>query len=85
MVIGESHLRSSLGSLKNCLVGSWKESPDALPLVKEVESWAKAVWRLKEGLMVAFLNNDLFIFEFEDAKEENYELEGGRQTFQEEG
>ena len=53
MDAGESHLRSSLGTLKNCLVGSWKERSDALPSVKEVESWAKAVWRLKGGLMVA--------------------------------
>ena len=78
---GESHLRSSLGTLKNCLVGSWKERPDALSSVKEVESWAKAVWRLKGGLMVAFLNNDLLIFEFEDAEEANYALEEGRRTF----
>ena len=62
-------------------MGSWKERPDALPLVKEVESWAKAVWRLKGGLMVAFLNNDLLIFEFEDAEEANYALEGGCRTF----
>ena len=34
---GESHLRSSLGTLKNCLVGSWKERLDALPSVKEVD------------------------------------------------
>ena len=79
--IGESHLRSSLGTLKNCLVGSWKEHLDALPSVKKVESWAKAVWRLKGGLMVAFLNNDLLIFEFEDAAEANYEFEGGCRTF----
>ena len=78
---GESHLRSSLGTLKNCLVGSWKERPDALPLVKKVKSWAKAVWRMKGGLMVAFLNNDLLIFEFEDAAEANYALEGGCRTF----
>ena len=78
---GESHLRSSLGTLKNCLVGSWKERPDAFPSVKEVESWAKAVWRLKGGLMVAFLNNDLLIFEFEDVEEANYALEGGCRTF----
>ena len=31
--------------------------------------------------MVAFLNNDLLIFEFEGAEEANYALEGGRRTF----
>ena len=49
MDTGESHIRSSLGTLKNCLVGSWKERSDALSSVKEVQSWAKVVWRLKEG------------------------------------
>ena len=29
------------------------------------------------GLMVAFLNNDFLIFEFEDAEEANCVLEGG--------
>ena len=79
--IGESHLRSSMGTLKNCLVGRWEESLDDLPSVKEVESWAKAVWRLKGRLMVAFLNNELLIFEFEDDVEANFASEGGRQTF----
>ena len=32
--------------------------------------------------MVAFLNKDLLIFEFEDVEEANYALEGGRRTFQ---
>ena len=50
MDTGESHLRSSLGTLKNCLVGSWKERSDALSSVKEVQSWAKVVWRLKGGV-----------------------------------
>ena len=35
--------------LKNCLVGSWKELLDSLPSAKEVELWAKTVWRLKGG------------------------------------
>ena len=78
---GEFHLRSSLGILKNCLGGSWKELSDSFPSTKEVESWAKAVWRLKGGLMVAFLNNDLLIFKFEGVEEANYALEGGRRTF----
>ena len=46
---GEFHPKSLLGTLKNCLVGSWKELPDSLPSAKEVESWAKVVWRLKGG------------------------------------
>ena len=63
----ESHIRRSVGTLKNCLVGRWEECPDACLSVKEVESWAKVVWRLKGGLRVGFLNNELLNFEFEDA------------------
>ena len=59
---GESHIRSSVGTLKNCLVGRWEECSDARPSVKEVESWAKVVGRLKGGLKVGFLNNELLIF-----------------------
>ena len=33
------------------------------------------------GLKVGFLNNELLNFEFEDAAEEKYGLEGGRRTF----
>ena len=85
MDTGESHLRSIVGTLKNCLVGRWKERADALPSVKEVELWAKLVWRLKGGLMVALLNNDFLIFEFEDVEEANYALEGAVKRFGEEG
>ena len=78
---GEFHPRSSMGTLKNYLVGSWKELPDALPSAKEVESWAKMVWRLKGGPMVVSLNNDMLLFEFDGAKEANKTLKGGHRTF----
>ena len=78
---GESHIRRSMGTLKNCLVGGWKERPGVIPSVKEVELWAKVVWRLNRGLMVASLNNDLLSFEFEEAAEATYVLEGGHRTF----
>ena len=70
-----------MGILKNCLVGVWKERPGIVPSVKEVESWAKVVWRLNGGLTVAYLNNDLMSFEFEEAADATYVLEGGRRSF----
>ena len=78
---GESHMRRSMGTLKNCLVGVWEERSGIIPSVKEVESWAKVVWRLNEGLTVAYLNNDLLSFEFEEAADATYVLEGGCRSF----
>ena len=37
--------------------------------MKEVESWAKVVWRLKGGILVAFFHEDLMFFEFTLPKE----------------
>ena len=46
-----SHLvqKDSLGMLQNCLVGEIEKSPTPRPMAKEVESWAKGVWRLRGG------------------------------------
>ena len=44
------------GVLQNCLVGKWREVPEPRPSVKEVESWAKTVWRLKGEVLIAFLH-----------------------------
>ena len=46
----------------------------------ELEGWAKTAWRLKGSLMVAFLNQDLFL-EFEIPKEAKWVLEVGRGWF----
>ena len=78
---GEFHMMRSMGTLKNCLVGVWKERPGIAPSLKEVESWAKVVWRLNGGLTVAYLNNDLMSFEFEEATDATYVLEEGRRSF----
>ena len=43
-------------------MGRWEVPPDLIPLTKEMESWAKAIWRLKGGILVAFLNKDLLFF-----------------------
>ena len=61
--------KGSLGVMHKCLVGRWREVPTPHPLAKEVESWAKVVWRLKGGILVAFLHEDLMFFEFTLPKE----------------
>ena len=38
---GESVPRDSMGTLKYCLVGSWKEQSESPPFAREVEKWAK--------------------------------------------
>ena len=75
MDAGDLDPSSSWGTLKNCLVGSWKKTPDSIPSTRELESWAKAVWKLKGGILVAFLNRDLMLFEFDFLEESNYVLE----------
>ena len=34
------------------------------PSTKELEAWAKTTWRLKGGVLIAFLNKDLLYLEF---------------------
>ena len=36
-------LRGELGTLKYCLVGSWKTQPTSFPSIQELETWAKVV------------------------------------------
>ena len=43
-----------IGSLKFCLVGSWKTQPDPSPSLQELEAWAEVAWRLKENVLFAF-------------------------------
>ena len=78
---GASDLSSTWGKLNNSLVGSWKQAPDFIPLTRELESWARAVWKLKGGVSVAFLNKDLMLFEFDFLEESNYAMERGCNLF----
>ena len=78
---GASDPSSTWGKLKNSLVGSWKQTPDFIPLTRELESWARAVWKLKGGVSVAFLNKNLMLFEFYFLEESNYVMERGCNLF----
>ena len=79
--VGDFHPRSSLGTLRNYLVGNWKEHPNSFPLAKEVESWAKAVWRLKGGSWWRFIKTICCFLSLTMRKEANFVLEGGWRTF----
>ena len=78
---GASDLSSTWGKLNNSLVGSWKQVPDFIPSTRELESWARAVWKLKGGVSVVFLNKDLMLFEFDFLEESNYAMERGCNLF----
>ena len=74
---GDLDPSSLWGTLKKCLVGSWKEPPDSTPSTRDLESWARAVWKLKGGILVTCFNRDLMLFEFDFLEESNYVLERG--------
>ena len=78
---GDPDTSSMWGKLKNSLVGSWKQNPDCIPLSRELESWARAVWKLQGGVSVAFLNQDLLLFEFDFLEDSNYVMERGCNAF----
>ena len=78
---GDSDISSMWGKLKHSLVGSWKQNPNLIPLSRELESWARAVWKLKGGVSVAFLNKDLMLFEFDFLEDSNYVMERGCNAF----
>ena len=43
---------------------------NSYPTAREVNDWAQTTWRLKGGLMVAFMNQDLFLMEFDFRKKQ---------------
>ena len=81
MDAGDPDLSSSWGMLENCLVGSWKTPPNSTPSTRELESWARAVWKLKGGITVVFLNSDLMLFEFDFLEESICVLKRGSNLF----
>ena len=71
----------ALGILQFCFIEKWKTKPEHLPAAKEVEAWAREAWRLKGGVMLAILNEDLLFLEFGSSKEARWVLESGRRSF----
>ena len=81
MDAGDPDPSSSWGTPKNYLVGSWKVPPDLKPLTRELESWVRAAWKLKGGILVAFLYRDMMLFDFDFLEESNCVLERGCNLF----
>ena len=76
--VGECMPRESLGTLKYCSVGSWKDLSNFSPFAGEVQAWAKVAWRLEGDVMGSLLNNDLLFMEFLDPIGAKWVLEAGR-------
>ena len=57
--VGDCMSKETLGILKHCLVGRWKDLPNSFPLASDVEAWENTMWRLKSNLMAYQLGKDL--------------------------
>lgn len=51
-----------------------------IPSVQEHEEWAKNVWRLKNLILIAYLNHDQLFMDFGTAEEARRVLEIGRRS-----
>ena len=71
----------ALGPLQFCLIGKWKTKPEPYPAAKEVEVWFRDAWRLNEDVMLAVLNEDLLLLEFDSPEKAKWVLESGRRSF----
>ena len=49
--------------------------------MKELEAWVRTTWRLKGGVLIAFLNEVLLFLEFGSKVEARGVLEAGRRNF----
>ena len=78
---GDCVQQEALGILKYSLVGNWKTRPEFLPVGKELEAWARVVWRLEGGVMISYLNENLMFLEFESLEEAKWVLESVRRSF----
>lgn len=72
---------ASLEVLKNCLVGRWKTIPDPAPIPKELEAWARTIWRLRGNVLFMMLNKDLFLLKFVVLDDTKRVLEEGKRNF----
>ena len=63
------------------LIGKWKTKSVSCPSMKELEAWVRTTWRLKGGVLIAFLNEVLLFLEFGSKVEARGVLEAGRRNF----
>ena len=73
--------QEAVGILQYSLIGKWKTKPAFCPSTKELEAWSRTTWRLKGGVLIAFLNEDLLFLEFDSKVEVRGVLEAVRRNF----
>ena len=81
MDVGDCVFGKELGPLQFCLVGKWKTKPNPYPVAKVMEVWFRDAWRLNEEVLLAALNKDLFLLEFDSPEKAKWVLESGRRSF----
>ena len=79
--VGDCVYGKALGPLQFCLIGKWKTKPEPYPAAKEMEVWFRDAWRLNEEVMLADLNEDILLLEFDSPEKAKWVLESGRRSF----
>ena len=79
--VGERILKEAMGTLKFYLTGRWRTQSNPTPSTQKLEVWAQMAWRLKEGIMIAYINQDLLFLEFDIPEEAKWVLKAGRKSF----
>ena len=81
MDVGDCGFGKALGSLQFCLIGKWKTKPNPYPETKVLEVWFREAWRINGEVMLAALNEDLFLLKFDSPEKAKWVLESGRRSF----
>ena len=79
--VGDCGFGKEVEFLQWSLIGTWKTKAESMVEKNLCESMFREAWRLKEGLRVASLNEDLFLLEFGSLVEARRVLESGRRNF----
>ena len=81
MDVGDCVFGKALGSLQFCLIGKWKTKPNPYLAAKVMEVWFREAWRINGEVLLAALNEDLFLLEFDSPEKAKWVLESGRRSF----
>ena len=81
MDVGDCGFGKALGPLQFCLIGKWKTKPNPYPAAKVMEDWFREAWRINGEVLLAALNEDLFLMEFDSPEKAKWVLESGRRSF----
>ena len=79
--VGDNVYGKALGSLQFSLIGRWKTKPEPYPTTEELEARFRDAWRLNEEVLLAVLNEDLLVFEFNSPEKAKWVLESGSRSF----